>query len=87
MPPEVAVDSDGQDRDRYSPFAWDVFSLAMVRDGPALSVAALGGPVAKADGGRCVCVWIIVVQVLYFMWTGRHPLDVHAPLHHHPRDR
>jgi hypothetical protein len=34
MPPEVAVDadSDGQDRDRYSPFAWDVFSLAMVRD-------------------------------------------------------
>jgi hypothetical protein len=74
MPPEVVAmadgdgDGDGQDRERYSPFAWDVFSMGMVGD----RLTAGGGGRWQGPG------WLTalrVLQVQYYMWTGRHPLD------------
>jgi hypothetical protein len=78
MPPEVVADGDGdgQDRERYSPFAWDVFSMGMVGDRPShwrrrpvtVAVASAAALTALLYLGRGR-------QVLYYMWTGRHPLD------------
>jgi hypothetical protein len=48
-----------------------VFSLAMVRDVDRRERVASAGQGALT-AAACGCGWR---QVLYYMWTGRHPLD------------
>jgi hypothetical protein len=89
MPPEVAGDGDGQDRDseRYSPFAWDVFSMAMVRpvDRLARTCACFWQGPGGADGA-----WLVgpgsAGSVLH-VDRAPPPGRVHAALHHHQGDR